>query len=56
MHPTRSKKEADVKSIHPKRQILEKIIDDKKSLNQYFMGEISINELNARGIKFVKPI
>jgi len=36
--------------------IIQKVMDDKKAVNQFFRGEISIDEIDARGIRFVKPI
>ncbi|PSL27294.1 hypothetical protein CLV60_108150 [Dyadobacter jiangsuensis] len=38
------------------RRIIGQALSTKESINAYFKGEITIQELNARGIKFVKTI
>ncbi|MHA4741937.1 hypothetical protein [Dyadobacter sp. MSC1_007] len=46
----------DVNSQSKASAIIQKMKDDKKAIKQFFRGEISIQEIDARGIKFVKPI
>lgn len=38
------------------RRIIGHALNTKESINAYFRGEITIQELNARGIKFIKTI
>jgi hypothetical protein len=38
------------------QRIIQKIKDDKDAVNQFFDGEISGEQLHARGIKFVKAL
>lgn len=38
------------------RRIVGQALSTKESINAYFRGEITIQELNARGIKFVKTV
>lgn len=38
------------------RRIVGQALSTKESINAYFRGEITIQELNARGIKFVKTL
>jgi hypothetical protein len=38
------------------RRIIGQALNTKESINAYFRGEITIQELNARGIKFIKTI
>nr|WP_295928846.1 hypothetical protein [uncultured Dyadobacter sp.] len=45
----------DVRAISV-RQIIGSTISTRASINAYFKGEITIQELNARGIKFVHTI
>jgi hypothetical protein len=46
----------DVNSQSKASAIIQKMKDDKNAIKQFFRGEISIQEIDARGIKFVKPI
>ncbi|MCF2495049.1 hypothetical protein [Dyadobacter chenhuakuii] len=39
-----------------KQPVFLRMLDDKKAIYRFFQGEISIDELNARGIKFIKPL
>lgn len=36
--------------------IVQKIVDDKDAVNRFFDGEISGEQLHARGIKFIKAL
>lgn len=36
--------------------LISKAVNTKKSINAYLKGEITLAELNARGIKFVRTI
>jgi hypothetical protein len=38
------------------RRIIGQALNTKESINAYFRGEITIQELHVRGIKFVKTI
>ncbi|WP_157486635.1 hypothetical protein [Dyadobacter alkalitolerans] len=38
-----------------KQPAILRMLDDKRAIHGYFQGDISIEELNARGIKFIKP-
>jgi len=38
------------------RRIIGQALNTKELINAYFRGEITIQELNARGIKFIKTI
>ena len=38
------------------KNILTKIIEDQKAIAAYFRGELSISDLKAKGIKFVRPV
>ncbi len=38
------------------RRTINQALKTKESINAYFRGEITIRELHARGIKFVKTI
>ena len=38
------------------RRIIGQALNTKESINAYFRGEITIQELNARGIKFINTI
>ncbi|WP_439581182.1 hypothetical protein [Dyadobacter bucti] len=39
-----------------KLAIIKKMKDDKLAMSKFFSGEVSIEEIHARGIKFIKPI
>lgn len=39
-----------------KVNIIQKVKDDKIAIARFLRGEISIHDIDARGIKFVKPI
>ncbi|WAC09430.1 hypothetical protein [Dyadobacter pollutisoli] len=39
-----------------KKEIVKKMLDDKDLTERFFNGEISIDEVHAKGIKFVTPI
>lgn len=45
-----------VKKDNPLYRLINRMREDKNSIRQYFNGEISIEELNNRGVKFVKAI
>lgn len=36
--------------------IIRKMLDDKKAIASYFNDEITLNELQSKGIKFVKAL
>ena len=36
--------------------IIQKMMDDKEAVNRFFDGEISGEQLHARGIKFIKAL
>lgn len=38
------------------RRMIGQALNTKESINAYFRGEITIQELNARGIKFIKTL
>ena len=38
------------------RRIIGQALNTKEPINAYFRGEITIQELNARGIKFINTI
>ncbi|SDG48457.1 hypothetical protein SAMN04487996_11940 [Dyadobacter soli] len=38
------------------QRIIQKMRDDKEAVNRFFDGEISGEQLHARGIKFVKAL
>lgn len=38
------------------RRIISQALNTKESINAYFRGEITIQELHARGIKFINTI
>jgi hypothetical protein len=38
------------------QNLVQKILNDKDSVNKFFDGEISIDELHARGIRFIKAL
>ena len=46
----------DVKKSAKPISMIEKILNDKAAIEMFFNGEISGNELNAKGIKLVKAI
>lgn len=39
-----------------KEGLIKRILDDKKVINKFIKGDASIDDLDARGIKFVKPL
>jgi hypothetical protein len=39
-----------------KISLVQKMMDDKKAIYQFFKGEISSDIIDARGIKFVKAV
>jgi hypothetical protein len=39
-----------------KKEAVKKMLDDKDITERFFNGEISIEEVHARGIKFVTPV
>lgn len=39
-----------------KKEIVKKMLDDKDITERFFNGEISIDEVYAKGIKFVTPV
>ncbi|MCE7071926.1 hypothetical protein LZG74_16545 [Dyadobacter sp. CY327] len=43
-------------NMDQKQPVFLRMLDDKKAIYRFFQGEISIDELNARGIKFIKPL
>lgn len=45
----------DVTKAHFRR-IIGQALNTKESIKAYFRGEITIQELHARGIKFIKTI
>lgn len=51
----RNKEEID-EPIMSQNTLVGKAIETKNAINAYFKGEITISELNARGIKFVNTI
>ncbi|MCF0057250.1 hypothetical protein [Dyadobacter sp. CY356] len=55
-HPAENKSNGDVKKLSPKEGLIKRILDDKKVINKFLKGDASINDLDARGIKFVKPL
>lgn len=58
-HPAKASRTEAVSGVAQESKvsnIIQRIMDDKKAITQFFRGEISINEIDARGIKFVKPI
>lgn len=42
--------------VKSKVSLVEKMREDKKTITQFFKGEISSDVIDARGIKFVKAI
>ena len=38
------------------RTLYRKLVEDQRAVRQYFRGECTLEQLHARGIRFVKPI
>ncbi|WP_138476583.1 hypothetical protein [Dyadobacter bucti] len=47
---------ACVESTKPVNPIVRKMLDDKAAIGKFFQGKISSDEIDARGIKFVKAV
>lgn len=47
---------ACVESTKPVNPIVRKMLDDKAAIGEFFQGKISSDEIDARGIKFVKAV
>lgn len=39
-----------------KGTLFQKMLDDKKAVSRYIQGKDTLEQVDARGIKFVKPI
>ncbi|WAC09621.1 hypothetical protein [Dyadobacter pollutisoli] len=39
-----------------KGSLFQKMLDDKKAVSRYFEGKETLENIHARGIKFVKPV
>ena len=39
-----------------KQPAILRMLDDKRAIKRFLQGEISIEEIDARGIKFIKPL
>lgn len=46
----------DVTKPSTKEGLIKRILDDKRVINKFLKGDASIDDLDARGIKFVKPL
>jgi hypothetical protein len=46
----------DTMKAEKAKVLVQKMIDDKKAINQFLRGEISSDVLDAKGIKFVKAV
>lgn len=40
----------------PKMSLYQRMLDDQRAVDRYFRGEETLEQIHARGIKFVKPI
>ena len=45
----------DAKSCD-KKEVVRKMLADKETMARFFNGEISMDEVHAKGIKFVTPV
>ncbi len=57
----KNKKELNILPVSPvaaegEKNVLKKILNDKSDINAYFNGNISLDQLQAKGVKLVKAI